>query len=315
MIKLIDVVRDAEAKKKAVGHFNFSELTALNAMFAAARELGVPIIAGVSEGERDYVGVREAAALVKSLREEFSYPIFLNADHTYSIERVEEAVRAGYDAVIFDGAKLPFDENLAKTKECVARVKAINPNVLVEAELGYIGTSSKLLDAIPDGAEITAENLTKPGDAARFVKETGIDLFAPAVGNLHGMLKNVPNPRLDISRIAAIREAAGVPLVLHGFTKERDEPDYDRLAKIAKNVSIPLVLHGGSGISNDDFRAAIKAGISIIHINTEIRIAFRKGIEEGLENRPDEIAPYKFLENPRRAVKEVIKNRLLLFNE
>lgn len=287
MIKLIDVVRDAEAKKKAVGHFNFSELTALNAMFAAARELGVPIIAGVSEGERDYVGVREAAALVKSLREEFSYPIFLNADHTYSIERVEEAVRAGYDAVIFDGAKLPFDENLAKTKECVARVKAINPNVLVEAELGYIGTSSKLLDAIPDGAEITAENLTKPGDAARFVKETGIDLFAPAVGNLHGMLKNVPNPRLDISRIAAIREAAGVP----------------------------LVLHGGSGISDDDFRTAIKAGISIIHINTEIRIAFRKGIEEGLENRPDEIAPYKFLENPRRAVKEVIKNRLLLFNE
>src|SRR6185436_5818938 len=111
-------IDEAAKAGKAIGHFNFSNLETLWGMFRAAQELQVPVIAGVSEGERDFVGVKQAAALVKSLREEFDYPIFLNADHTYSFERVKEAVDAGYDAVIFDGVEKSFEENIELAKKC-----------------------------------------------------------------------------------------------------------------------------------------------------------------------------------------------------
>jgi len=285
-MKLIDYIKDAAARKVAIGHFNISNLEALHGIFNAARALNLPIMIGVSEGERDFVGVREAAALVKSLREQYNYPIFLNADHTYSFERVKEVVDAGYDEVIIDGSKLSLDENIALTKKCVEYARAKNPGMLVEGELGYIGTSSKVLDAIPEGVDLSPEALTKPEDAARFVKETGVDLLAPAVGNIHGMLRFSKDPRLDIARVKAIREAAGVP----------------------------LVLHGGSGTVDEDFVSAIENGMAIVHINTEIRVAFKKGLQEGLAAMPDEVAPYKYLAQSVKEVEAVVSARLKLFN-
>jgi len=285
-MNLREIIESAEQSKTAIGHFNISNLEGLHAVFNAARELEVPVIIGTSEGERDFMGLEQAVALVRSLREKYKYPIFLNADHTYSVERVEEAVRAGYDSVIIDGAQLSHEENIAMTREAVKKAKAINPNVLVEAEHGFIGTSSKLLEEIPKGANVSEEFYTNPEEAERFVKETGIDLFAPSVGNLHGLLKHSKNPRLSIERIRAIRQSTGVP----------------------------LVLHGGSGISDDDFKSAITAGISIIHISTEIRLAFRTTLEKELEEKKDEIAPYKFMKRPKEAMEAVVKNRLKLFN-
>jgi fructose-bisphosphate aldolase class II len=285
-MKLIDYIKDAAARKVAIGHFNISNLEALHGIFNAARALNLPIMIGVSEGERDFVGVREAAALVKSLREQYNYPIFLNADHTYSVERVKEVVDAGYDEVIIDGSKLSLDENIALTKKCVEYARAKNPGMLVEGELGYIGTSSKVLDAIPEGVDLSPEALTKPEDAARFVKETGVDLLAPAVGNIHGMLRFSKDPCLDIARVKAIREAAGVP----------------------------LVLHGGSGTVDEDFVSAIENGMAIVHINTEIRVAFKKGLQEGLAAMPDEVAPYKYLAQSVKEVEAVVSARLKLFN-
>ncbi len=287
---LKQVIADAEARGAAVGHFNISNIEALHGIFNAARKLNLPVIIGVSEGERDFIGVKEVVALVKSLRENNQlngepYPIFLNADHTYSLERVKEVVDAGFDAVIYDGAKLPVEENIKTMKQCVEYAKSVNPNIIVEGELGYIGQSSKMLDEIPEGAG-TSESFTKPEDAAHYVQETGIDLFSPAVGNLHGMLKNMPNPRLDIERVKAVRAAAGVP----------------------------LVLHGGSGIMDEDFVAAIKAGISTIHINTEIRVAYRDALKLSLQQNPDEVAPYKFLKPGILAVEAVVEKRLRLFN-
>lgn len=284
MKNLRDIVRGAEEKEMAVGHFNISNLEALWAIFNAARGLNVPVVIGLSEGERDFVGVRQAVTLVKSIREEYDYPIFINADHTYSVERVKEAIDTGFDAVIFDGAKLSLEENIAKTKECVAYARASGRDVVVEGEMGYIGMSSKMLDELPEG--VSLEHLTTAEDAKRFVEETGVDLFSPSVGNIHGMLKHAKNPRLDISRIKEIREAAGVP----------------------------LVLHGGSGISDEDFTSAIKAGISTIHINTEIRRAYREGLEQSLKENPDEIAPYKYLKSAVEAVQKVIEARLRLFS-
>ncbi len=213
---LREVIKDAEARHVAIGHFNISNLEGLWAIYRAAKAVGVPVVVGLSEGERDFVGVRQAAALVKSIREEFNYPIYINADHTYTVERVKEAIDAGYDAVIFDGAKMSFEENIAKAKECVDYARSTGRDVLVEAEVGYIGTSSKVLDAIPEGVKFDDTTLTSPEQAERFVRETGVDLFAPAVGNMHGMLRNAPEPRLDIARVEKVHAAAGVPLVLHG---------------------------------------------------------------------------------------------------
>jgi len=138
---LRQTVAEAREKKVAIGHFNISNLEGLWGVFRAAQSLQVPVIIGVSEGERDFVGVRQAASLVQSLRDQFDYPIFLNADHTYSFDRVKEAIDAGFDSVIFDGAKLPFEENVKLTKQCVDYARACSRDVVIEGELGFIGQS------------------------------------------------------------------------------------------------------------------------------------------------------------------------------
>src|SRR3989344_4352798 len=287
MKTLKQIIQEAEKNKTAIGHFNISDCGGLKGIFNAAKELNLPVIIGVSEGEREFIGTKRAALLVKNLREEYDYPIYLNADHTHSLEKIKEAVEAGFDAVLFDGGKLPLEENIKKTKEVVEYVKSINPDILVEGELGYIGASSVILKEIPKGAAVEEKDLTKPEEAGLFAKETGIDLLAPAVGNIHGMFKNAPNPNLSIERIAKIRKAAGVP----------------------------LVLHGGSGIKDEEFIKAINAGISTIHINTEIRLAWRKGIEKALAMNPEEIVPYKILPAVIDEIKKITSGRLKLFNK
>src|SRR5262247_3356740 len=106
------VLEQAQRNGVAIGHFNIADSVQLNAVFAAARELNLPVIIGVSEGEREFIGVRQIAALVRSLREEFDFPIFLNADHTHSLPKAVTAAKAGFDAIVFDLSALPFAENV-----------------------------------------------------------------------------------------------------------------------------------------------------------------------------------------------------------
>jgi fructose-bisphosphate aldolase class II len=290
MKNLKEIIADAERRRIAIGHFNIVNLEQLNAIARVGMRLNVPIIIGVSEGERAYLGARHARDFVDSYNKEHGkedgFWFFLNADHTRSLEKAKEAAENGFDAVLFDGGKLPMEENIAKTKEAVAAVKRIHKGVLVEGELGYIGSSSEVWKKIPEGAAVKSEDMTTPEDAARFAKETGVDLLAPAVGNFHGMFASAPNPRLDIPRIRAIRDAAGVP----------------------------LVLHGGSGIVDKDFVAAMDAGVSIIHISTELRVAWRKSLEEELAEHPGEVAPYKVMPDVLKAMEEVAERHLRLFN-
>lgn len=276
---------DAVSNKTAIGHFNISNLEGLWAVFDAAFELNRPVVIGVSEGERHFMGVTQAAVLVKSLRREYDFPIFLNADHTYSFEKVREAVDAGFDAVIFDGTELPFEENVKITKQCVEYARKANADIVVEGELGFIGKSSKILEGIPAGVKISEEFLTKPEEARKFAAETGVDLLAPAVGNIHGMLLEGRDPALNLKR----------------------------LGEIAGAVSIPLVLHGGSGNSAADFAGAMAAGVAVIHINTELRVAYRKSLMLSLQENPEEIAPYKYLKGPRLAVRKVVEEKLKIF--
>jgi fructose-bisphosphate aldolase, class II len=286
MATLHDVLQDARRRGVAVGHFNFSDLVALRAAFTAARELKVPVLVGVSEGERAFVGVRQAAALVKSLSEESGHPVFLNADHTHSLEKAEEAARAGFDEIIFDGSSMPLEENIKQTAKAVEAIKTINPSIIVEGEVGYIGASSEILSKAPEGIGA----LTTPEEATQFVRATRIDVLAPAVGNMHGLLQSMvrgeAQKHLDIERIGALRDACGT------F----------------------MTLHGGSGTNDTDFQRAIKAGMTIVHVNTELRLAWRRGLEAALRAHPDEVAPYKILPGAYDSVKEVVTARLRLFN-
>lgn len=284
MKTLRECIAEAEEKKVAIGHFNISNIEGLWGIFHAAKDLGVPVIIGLSEGEREFFGIRQARALVDSIRDEFEYPIFLNADHSHTFETFKPTIDARYNSAIFDGAQLPFDENVTQTKKCVDYARSVDPEIIVEAELGYIGTSSTLLTELPAG--VSAENMTKPEEAKRFVDETGVDLFAPAVGNVHGMLTNAPEPKLDIERIKSIHDAVG----------------------------IPLVLHGASGNTEADIKAAIANGISIVHINTEIRVAYRDGLKQALAEHPDEVAPYKISIPAMKALAEVVSQKLKIFN-
>jgi fructose-bisphosphate aldolase, class II len=286
MHSLRNVLEQTQRNGVAVGHFNVADLVLLKAVFAAGLKLEVPVVIGVSEGEREFLGVRQIAALVRSLREEFDFPIFLNADHTHSLEKAVEAASAGFDSIVFDLSALPFDENTRQTKVAVEALKAINPAILVEGEIGDIGTGSEIHAEAPD----LSKGLTTPTQAIQFVESTGIDILAPAVGNMHGMLKSM----------------------VKGETKKH--LDIERIAQIKSATRVPLTLHGGSGTDDEDLRKAIAAGVTIVHINTELRVAWRRGLEQGLSKRPDEVVPYKILPLAVEAVKQVTLSRLALFN-
>ncbi len=285
MKSLREIIQQAAAAKTAIGHFNFSNLEGFWAIVRAAKTLNLAVILGLSEGERDFVGIRQAVALVESVREETGQEVFLNADHTYSFDRVVEAIDAGFDMVIFDGAKLPVEENIKITRQCVEYARGKNTNIVVEGELGYIGTSSKILTAVPEDIKLGSSDLTTPEAVAEFVHQTGVDLLAPAVGNIHGMLQDRPDPNLDTVRVAKIKEASGVP----------------------------LVLHGASGNSDDDVGAAIKAGVAIVHVNTELRVAYRDAVKLTLQENPEEVAPYKILKPAVAAIQKVVEKKLQLF--
>jgi len=174
-----------------------------------------------------------------------------------------------------------MDENIEITKKCVEYARKSGRDVMVEGELGFIGTSSKMLDEIPAGAITTEEQMTKSGDAARFVRETGVDLLAPAVGNIHGVIRG-GDPALNTKRVKELSEV----------------------------LDLPLVLHGASGNSADDIRKCVKNGVTIVHINTELRLAYRSGLVRSLSENPDEVAPYKYLKSAKLAMQKVVEEKI-----
>ena len=296
MFSLKQEVDKAIQNKTAIGHFNVSNFEMLKAVFLATQEMSkiksrpIPVIIGLSESERKFIGSKQAVAFIKSWREENNYPVFINADHCRSPESAREATEAGFDTLVIDNSELPFEANVNVTKETVSLVKNVRPEILTEGELGFVGASSELLNEIPSEAEVADDQLTVPADAAKFVQETGVDFLAPAVGNLHGVLKNNFNPRLNIARIK----------------------------EIVAETKIPLVLHGGSGVSKEDIKNAVFAGISIVHISTELRMAFSSALKnlnrDFFLNNPDEIAPSKIMISPIAEMRKIVSQKLKLFS-
>src|SRR3989338_9226537 len=279
---LNDILKQALEEKWALPHFNISDAVTLAGILEAAKELRSPVMIGTSEGERKFIGTNQAVAMIREYRNEYKIPIFLNADHHKSIGAAEGAAGAGYDSVHIDLSVTKLEENIIGTKEVVIYAKEKNKNISVEGEVGYLVTeSSKIYKEV---IEIPPESLTKPEEAERFVRDTGVDRFAPAVGNLHGIAANVK--KLDIARIAAIREAIG---------------------------GVAMVLHGGSGTPDDQIKAAIGAGINNIHINTEIRVAYTWALRTFLANNPEETTPYKILAPAIETVRAKTMEKIKLF--
>ena len=285
MKSLKEYIEWAGEKQIAIGHFNVSDSEGFKAVVESARELDVPVVIGVSEKERSFLGVAEIRVLVQ-VEKDKGEPVFLNADHTYSVEASKEAIDAHFDSVIIDGAEKPFFENVMMTKEVVKEVvnyaKKMHPDILVEGELGFIGSGSMFRDEIPEG--VSEKTQTTPEDAKKFVDETMVDLFAPSVGNIHGLVRS-GEPKLNIKRIK----------------------------DIAKVIKVPMVLHGASGNTDEEVLEAINAGIRMVHINTELRVAYKKGIKKGLSS--DELAPYKFMAEGVAEMKKVVIAKLKLFNK
>jgi fructose-bisphosphate aldolase class II len=286
MDALRQVLAHLEKEGVALGHFNVADMVLLKGVLAAAGQLMVPVLIGASEGERAFFGTRKLAAVIKSVREGSDLKVFLNADHTHSLGSGLEAAKAGFDLIVMDFSALDFEENVRRTKEAVDAIKAIDASILVEGEIGDIGTGSQIHEAAPS----ETRRLTTPGEAIKFVQSTGIDALAPAVGNMHGMLREM----------------------VHGQTKKH--LDIERIAQIKRAAGVFLTLHGASGTDDADLREAIAAGINIIHINTELRVAWRRSLEATLAQEAKQVVPYEILSPVVDVVKQVVSSRLRLFN-
>jgi len=272
----------AQIGRYAVGQFNVSTDEQITAIIEAAKNLNSPVIIGTSEGERDFIGVEQIVALVDSWQKESGLPIILNADHCKTFESTKQVIDAGYSSVHFDGSELPFDRNVEISRRIVEYAKSVNPNIIVEGELGYLPGGSDIHGEV----KINVKDLTVPEEARDFVQKTKVDSLAIAIGNIHGMKADAADPHLYLDRLEDIKRA--VPNVF-------------------------LVLHGGSGTPENDIREAIKLGVIKININTEIRLAYKEALKKFLEENLDELKTYKILSPAMEAVKKVVENKIKLF--
>ena len=279
---LQEILKKAGQEQWATGHFNASELDQMRAVVEACKEIGAPAIIGTSEGERKHLGARGAVALRDAMREDYGIPIFLNADHHKSVQAAKEAVDAGYDSVHIDLSALPFEENVVGTLKVVEYAQSKNPEVSIEGELGYLKGESKIQN---EKIEVSSNDYTQTEEAKEFVERTGVSRLAVVVGNIHGISREEPD--LDIERIREIRKAIPEEVV--------------------------LVLHAGSGIPDEQIKAAIAAGIANIHINTELRVAFTDALKKTFAEDSDEVAMYKLDAPAIEAMKNLVKKKLELF--
>jgi ketose-bisphosphate aldolase len=274
---LNDYLKNALQNHYAIGHFNFAAADVLRAIVEGAKEAGAPaVMVGTSEGEADFLGMTEAVALVKATREELKFPVFLNADHFKSFEKCRGALNAGYDTVLFDGSKLGYQENIDMTQ----KVKNYAGERPVEGELGYLRGSSEVQEKV----QISMNDYTKPEEARDFVSQSGVDRLAVVFGNIHGIV-----------------------------TEQEEHLNIEYFKKIVEAIpNTPIVLHGASGLKDEDIQAAIRAGVANVHFNTELRVAYTKGLEKALEGSK-ETTPYKYMGPAADEVRKIVAEKVKVF--
>jgi len=275
-----ELFQKAHDEGYAIGAFNAANLETLKAIAQAAGALKAPVIAESSHGETEFIEAANLVDVVRNLSEEFGVPMLINLDHSPSVEAAEEGIAAGYDLIHINASKLPYEENVAATKKIAAEAHA--KGLLCEAELTPIGGTSAVHEEKAEDV-VAQEKLTDPDQAEDFVGRTGIDTLAVSIGNVHGV-----------------------------YASEK-HLDLDLLAKLRARLSCFFSLHGGSTISEEQVRNAIKIGkIVKVNVNTELRLAYRKTLEETLKSS-DEVAIYKIMPPVIAAVQKIIEAKITLF--
>jgi len=271
-----EILDHANKNGYAVGAFNVNNMEIVQAIVEAAEETNSPVILQASQGGIKYAGIEYIAQLAKVAAEKVKVPVAIHLDHGTDFQQIMLCIRHGFTSVMIDGSKHQLKDNIDITKKVVEIAHAVG--VSVEAELGKIGGTED--DISVDEREAT---FTDPEEAKLFVEETGVDSLAIAVGTAHGVYKG--EPKIDFNRIKIIKELVG----------------------------IPLVLHGSSGVPADSIKKAVEAGINKINIDTDLRIAFTQAIKDFIKDNPNNIDPRKVLSPAREAMKEVIKEKMILF--
>jgi len=275
-----EILLKAKEGGYAVGAFNTTNLETTWAIIEAAQELRSPVIIQVTEKTMEYAGGRAIVNLIKNIAEFYApeIPVGLHLDHGKSQEIIEHCVEIGFPSVMYDGSRKNFADNSAMTKKVVELCH--NKGVTVQGELGsvpYIGET--------DMGEIDWDQyMTDPGEAEEFVKNTGIDALAVAIGNAHG------------------------------FFKERETPDYARLEMIRKRVDIPLILHGASDWEHDRVREVVARGINCFNVDTATRISFVNSLTKSLHEQGQlSFDLRKLMGGAREAVKNTVKEKMKSF--
>ena len=276
LVTVRELLREAEKGGYAIGAFNANNMEIVQAIAEAAEAEKAPVIMQASQGAIKYAGLDYIVGMVRIAAEKSKVPIALHLDHGTSYEQVIQCIARGFTSVMYDGSKLPLEENIKITLKVLEVARPVG--VSVEAELGKImGTED---DIHVDERESL---FTDPEEARIFVERTGVDSLAVAIGTAHGQYKG--EPKLD----------------------------FERLEKIRKLVGIPIVLHGSSGVPDDAIRKAISLGVRKVNIDTNIREVFVGKIREELERDKKEIDPRKIMGPAKEAAVELIREKIRLF--
>lgn len=280
LINLKDLLGHAKENRYAVGAFNITDLNFIDYLIDAALEERSPIILQVAEVHFRYLNLEDIAPAIINAAKKVKIPICVHLDHGRSLKTIVRAIRSGFTSVMFDGSEYPLEENIKMTKEIVKIAHSVG--VSVEGELGYVGGEA-IGEEAPTAHAPDKELFTKVEEAVRFQRETGIDALAIAIGNVHGFYKG--KPELDFQRLAEIRDA----------------------------VDIPLVLHGGSGISDEDFKKAISLGICKINFYTGMSAAAVNEIRQFLSQNPQVSSFPDVVKKGLDELKKTVKERLNVF--
>lgn len=281
----------------AVGAFNVNNMEIIQGIVEAAQETKAPLILQVSAGARKYAKPAYLKHLVLAAVEDTGLDIALHLDHGDSFEICKQCIDDGFTSVMIDGSALPYEENIALTKKVVEY--AHPRGVVVEAELGKLA-------GVEDDVNVSAEDATytDPDQAVDFVKRTGCDSLAIAIGTSHGAYKFTGEPKLDYARLEKITNMLpGFPLVLHGASTVIKE-FVDKCNEYGGDIP------GAQGVPEDMLKKAAQFGVCKINIDTDLRLAMTASIRENFAKNPKEFDPRKYLGPGRQAIKDMVKHKI-----
>ena len=283
----------------AIGAFNVNNMEIVQAIVEAANELKSPVILQVSKGARDYAKPVYLTKLVEAALLDSNIPIALHLDHGDSFETCKACIDSGFTSVMIDGSHLPFEENIALTKKVVEYAHAHNPYITVEGELGQLA-------GVEDEIDVAHHSYTNPDDVEEFVKRTGVDSLAIAIGTSHGAFKFKPGqkPQLRFDILEEVsRRLPNFPIVLHGASSVSQEYVKTIQANGGK-------LEDAIGIPEDMLRQAARSAVCKINIDSDLRLAMTAGIREVFTAKPDVFDPRTYLKVGRKNVKDVVSHKI-----